>query len=141
MAQIITSVDIEDAARQDIETVAKLGGWDITASAPPLPEDFDQSLPFVYVEKTGGSRLSLVVDNHEITCDVYGKTWAEANETARRLVGIVAALPNLGGDLHANYYAASVIVPEYDFPDTDHPTVPRVRVVMSLTTRADIKDI
>lgn len=131
----LVAIDIEDALRQDLPTAATLGGFSIYAAAPPVPETLGSSLPFVIPERVGGTRDSIVIDTHNVSIDVYAKTWGKAQETANKLVGIVAELPDIDG-LSADYLEADITTLPYNNPDPRHQDVPRVTFAASVICRA-----
>lgn len=80
-------IDIEDALQSAINTYT-----DVTASAPPLPPDYQSSLPFCRVTRIGGSTLTRVSERHSVDFDVYADTWAAATSAADGLVGFIRSL-------------------------------------------------
>lgn len=131
---IIKQVDIEDAIRKDVESVGKANGYTIATCAPPLSADFGKHLPFAYFMQTGGSRKDLVIDNLNITIDVYDKTWAAVRESASVVEAIIASFPYTA-DTSIQYHAVDIAASPYPFIDPDHPTIPRMRFTVSVTVK------
>jgi len=131
---MIRQIDIEDAIRKDVESVGKSNGYKISTCAPPLSADFYKHLPFAYFTQTGGFRKDLIIDNLTITIDVYDKTWASVRESASIVEALIASLPYTP-DTSIQYYTADISAAPYPFIDPDHPTIPRMRFVVSVTVK------
>lgn len=131
---LIHQIDIEDAIRKDVEAVGKSNGYEISTCAPPLSADFGTHLPFAYFMQTGGIRKDLVIDNLNVTIDVYDKTWAAVRESASVVEAIIASFPYTT-ETSIQYYSAEISASPYPFIDPDHPTIPRMRFVVSVTVK------
>ena len=141
MNELVTPIDIE----------AAMAGWlesnGVTASAPPLSQDYADRLPFVLVTRTGGSQRTRVLSTHSIDVDVYAATWAEAQTAANRIAGIVSKAE--AEDLTWNEDGRTLLCPcytsianlPYNNPDPRHPNVPRVTFSATVTTRAFVSEI
>ena len=66
------SIDIADALQ------AWLNDHGHSASAWPLPSDFDRRLPFTRVTALGATRSNVVVDDHRVQLETWAETQAEA---------------------------------------------------------------
>lgn len=111
------------------------------SSAPPLPEGFTASLPWVLFTRVGGDASDRVYTTHDVSVDVYAATWAAAQKAAANAAGFIAALDGRsigyteGSDrIEAPVYVASCQAP-YNNPDPKHPNVPRVTFMANLATR------
>ena len=141
MNELVTPIDIE----------AAMAGWleshGVTASAPPLSQDYADRLPFAVVTRTGGSQRTRVLSTHSIDVDVYAGTWAEAQTAANRIAGIVAKAEaedltwvEDGRTLWCPCYTSMANLP-YNNPDPRHPNVPRVTFSATVTTRAFVSEL
>ena len=141
MNELVRPIDIE----------AAMAGWlesnGVTASAPPLSQDYADRLPFVLITRTGGSQRSRVLSTHSIDVDVYAATWAEAQSAANRIAGIVAKAEaedltwgDGGRTLRCPCYTSVSNLP-YNNPDPRHPNVPRVTFSATVTTRAFVSEL
>ena len=108
-------------------------------SAPPLPEGF--SLPFALFTRTGGDTSDRVYTTHDVSVDVYADTWAQAQQSAAELAGLIADLDGRsigytsnGTRIEAPVYVSACQAP-YNNPDPKHPNVPRVTFMATLATR------
>ena len=136
MSNLIKPVDIEDAMRLDMTAIAVIEDIDgLTIAAPPVPTDLGADLPYVVVERLGGTRDSIVVDTHQVGIDIWANDWAEAQAAANTIVGLVSALPWLTPS-EAEYLDADIIAHPYNNPDPDHPDIPRVSITAQVSTRA-----
>lgn len=129
-------IDIEDALRVDVSTAAALGGFSFSMAAPPTPTDLGASLPYVLVERMGGTRESLVIDEHVVAVDVWDNDWADAHKTANEVLGVMFSLPETEG-LSQDYLDVAVNAFPYDNPDPDHEDIPRVSFTAHVSTRAE----
>lgn len=129
---VITPIDIEDALHDDLDG---LGG--VRVYAPPLPDDFDEHLPAALVMNAGGGRHDMVVDEHDVIVSVYGATWAKATDAARKLAAYAAALP-YDDTTSIRYQDVELNAGVTDDPDPAHPSIPRVRFTITVTTRATV---
>lgn len=122
------TIDIEDAVRSAIASPS------LGASAPPVPPDLGEVLPWVHVTRTGGSEAGPVLDAHLLDLDVYHAAEASAMETAGALCGAVRDLAGreLGG---VPCYRASVTTLPYNNPDPRHPTLARCTLKIQVLTR------
>lgn len=110
-------------------------------SAPPLPEAFSASLPWVLFTRTGGDTSDRVYTTHNVSVDVYADTWAQAQAYAAEMAGLIADLDgrNIGYTsngirIEAPVYVSACQAP-YNNPDPKHPNVPRVTFMATLATR------
>lgn len=108
--------------------LAQLG---FDCSATPLPPDFAERLPFVYITRTGGQTYHVAADLHMLSFDVYAPTWAQAMDAAGNAVEAVRSMRGLytGG---VQFYVPNVNMP-YNNPDPNHADVPRVTFTATLT--------
>lgn len=141
MNELVTPIDIE----------AAMAGWiesnGVTASAPPLSQDYTDRLPFAVVTRTGGSQRTRVLSTHSIDVDVYASTWAGAQTAANRIAAIVAKAEaedltwvEDGRTLSCPCYTSTANLP-YNNPDPRHPNVPRVTFSATVTTRAFVSEL
>jgi len=129
-------LDIEDALRVDVSTAASQGGFSFSIAAPPVPANLGASLPYVLVERLGGTRDEVVIDEHIVAVDVWDKDWADAHSVANDVLGVLSALPDTDGLAH-DYLEVAVNVLPYDNPDPDHQDIPRVSFTAHVSTRAE----
>ena len=123
--------DVEDLLRLDLTTDA------CPVCGPPVPDDLGSSLPVGMVERDGGTRMSLVMDAHNVTVSVWAATWADAMAEANRLAGAVARLPMTQGTT-TQWRTADITGLPSNAPDPAHPTIPRVQLTAQVTCRATI---
>lgn len=111
-------IDAEDMVQ------ARLNADGLNASAVPLPDDYDERLPFALVTRTGGQTYHTAADMHVVSIDVYAGTWAAATEAASKAVESVRAL---AGRYHdgVQVYRVDCDMP-YTNPDPAHLEVPRM---------------
>ena len=66
---LIKSRDVEAALQQDLEGL--LGtALSLDVIAPPIPDDFPAGgLPLAVVERLGGSRTDILVEEHDVAID------------------------------------------------------------------------
>lgn len=133
-------LDIEDALRIDLGTAAGLGGFSCAFGAPPTPKDLGTTLPYARIERLGGIRNSLVVDEHDVAVDVWADDWASAQEAANKVVGLLCGLPYADDELDHDYMDAYINALPYNNPDPDHPDLPRVSFNATVTARAVLTD-
>lgn len=129
---VITPIDIEDALRVDLD-----GRGGVSVYATPLPDDFDDHLPAAVVMSAGGGRHDMVVDEYDVIVSVYGASWAKATTAARTLAAYAAALP-YDADASMRYLDVELNAGVTDDPDPAHPTIPRVRFTVAVSTRATV---
>ena len=134
MAARFAPVDAEDALRREIERAAAEEGIALHACAQPVPADLGDALPLAVVTRTGGSRLSMAMDSHQVEVDVYAATEAEAMAAAGIAAGIVAALWRDPGQL-VSWREGAIDALPYQNPDPSRPDVPRVTFSASLVCR------
>lgn len=133
MIHRLAPIDIEGAVASVIESVTG-----VTACAPPLPPDFADALPHVLVTRTGGNNRQRVVDTHTVSIDVRADTWEQAMEAADGIAAFLRVMHDGSTLYDVPVYSASVGIP-YTNSDPAHPTVPRVSISATITTRsADI---
>ena len=126
---------------QYIDIEAALAEWIAGASAPPLPADFAENLPWVLFTRTGGAIDSRVLSTHNVSVDVYAATWAAAQQHAAEVASWITA--SEGFDLYYTQGESQIEVPvysahcqaPYNNPDPKHPNVPRVTFLATLATR------
>lgn len=106
-----------------------------SASAPPLPADFDGSLPHVHVVRTGGYEHGPVQDAHQVDFDVYAEDDAAAMVAASALCGWVRALAGKSLD-GAPVYSAGVTTLPYGNHDPRRADLSRATFKAQLITRA-----
>ena len=135
--QTIIPVDIEDALRIDLKRAADLGGFSFGISAPPIPADLGNTLPYVVVERIGGMRESLVVDTHDIGIDVWADEWGEATLAANKVLGLLCGLP-YSDDPQVEYLGVEINALPYNNPDPNHQDIPRVSFTAHVKARAEI---
>lgn len=121
--------DVEDLLRLDLTTDG------CPVCSPPVPGDLGAVLPLAMVERDGGQRMSLVMDQHAVTVSVWAETWAAAMAEADRLAGAVARLP-MTPDTTTQWRTADITGLPANAPDPAHPTIPRVQLTASVTCRA-----
>lgn len=124
-------VDAEDLLRIDLSTDG------VPVCAPPVPDDLGAALPLAMVRRDGGSRMNLVMDQHNVTVSVWADTWADAMANANRLAGAVVRLPMAEG-ASTQWRTADITGLPSIAPDPAHPTIPRVQFTASVTCRATI---
>ena len=124
-------VDVEELLRLDLSTEG------CPVSAPPVPGDLGDALPRAVVQRDGGTRMSLVMDSHDVTVYVWAATWAEAMREADRIAGAVARLPMTEGAT-TQWRTADVTALPFAAPDPAHPTIPRAQLTATVTCRATI---
>lgn len=122
-------VDVEELLSADLSTGA------CRVTAPPAPDELGGDLPLAVVERDGGTRINLVVDQHDVTVSVWAATWAGAMSAANALAGRVAALPMSPG-ASTQWRAADITGLPSNAPDPAHPTIPRVQFTASVACRA-----
>lgn len=122
-------MDVEDLLRLDLTTDG------CPVCSPPVPGDLGSTLPVAMVERDGGQRMSLVMDQHAVTVSVWAETWAAAMAEADRLAGAVARLPMTPGTT-TQWRTADITGLPTNAPDPAHPTIPRVQLTASVTCRA-----
>lgn len=122
----LTTIDIEDAL------AAYLSGYGINAQA--MPFDPSIGLPNVCITRVGGQNEDIVIDTHSVHFDVRAATWVEANCAANSLVWYLRSLPEneFSG---VPIYGADVSLP-YSNPDPSNPTLSRVTVTATISTRS-----
>lgn len=136
--QYLRPIDIEDALRLDLTTAAQLGGFSCAFGAPPTPKDLGATLPYARIERIGGTRNSLVVDEHYVAVDVWAADWAQAQQAANEVLGLLCALPYSDGLAH-DYMGVDINALPYNNPDPDHQDVPRVSFTARVVARAELQ--
>lgn len=124
-------VDVEELLRLDLTTD------ECPVCAPPVPDDLGAVLPIAMVERDGGTRMSLVMDAHDVTVSVWAETWAEAMAAANAIAGAIARLPMTDGTT-TQWRTADLTGLPSNAPDPAHPTIPRVQLTAQVTCRATI---
>lgn len=122
-------LDAEDLLRADLNTD------ECPVFAPPVPDSLGSTLPTAMVERDGGQRMNLVMDEHAVTVSVWASTWADAMREADRLAGAVARLPMTQGTT-TQWRTADVTGLPSAAPDPAHPMIPRAQFTASVTCRA-----
>lgn len=122
------SIDVADAMQ------AYLNDCGYDASAWPLPDDFDERLPFTRVTALGGSRRRRVLDTFRLQLETWASTPAEAMAEALRVEALVCDLEGatLGG---VTCYAADVVTKPHDARDPYHPDLANVEALAQITVR------
>jgi len=135
MPNFLKSRDVEYALQQDLASI--LTSYDVIA--PPLPDDFpDDGLPLVVVERLGGSRTDLVVEEHDVSFDVYADRWASAVDAANTTLAVVTALADMPEQASGvDWHDAQINALPYSNPDPDHEDVPRVTFSAVVTCRPE----
>ena len=122
------SIDIADAIQAELNRMGH------SASAIPLPGDFEEQLPFTRVEVVGGVRTSLVLDKFNVHFDTWAKTHAaataEANAVAAQLTEIVGGL--LGG---VQCYSVTIASLPYETADEQNQSLPMASFMAQVTVR------
>lgn len=133
--QGLKTLDVEDAIRQDLGGL--LSGY--TAIASPVPETLGANLPLVVVYRLGGSRTSRVIDEHDLSIDVYAKRWSLAMDAANTAVAALESLadsdPLTSG---VDWLDAYVTTFPYNNPDPDHEDIPRVTFAATVICRPEV---
>lgn len=113
---------------------------DLGVHAPPVPSDLGGALPYCVAERVGGGRADLVVDTHYVAFDVWARTWDGAQAEAADLLARAMALPR---DPHARHGWCAVTADAlpYDNPDPDRPDLARATFQLSITCRAEARDL
>jgi len=122
------SIDIADALQSALNAAGR------AASAVPLPDDFEESLPFTRVEPLGGRRRDLVID----TFNVHFDTWAERpSEAIGEANLVVATLLDMQGGMLGGVQCYSVALGSlpYEAVDADRPGLPMASFMAQVTVR------
>lgn len=144
MMQIVAPVDIEDALRIDLTSIyANLDITGVSFSAPPIEPELGE-IPatgvLVCFKRVGGMRNSLVVDTHAVSIDLYAQSWADAITEGDKLAGVLSQLP-YQQSTSIQYHSVSIATMPYALPDTSNPVMARVRMLVDVIVKPDIKDI
>lgn len=123
-------VDVEDALRRDLSAAC---GADVFA--PPVPPDLARRAPCAMVARDGGTRMSLVMDSHDVTVSAWAGTWADAMRLANALAGAFSRLPDMEGS-SVQWRTAQVTALPFNAPDPAHLDLPRVQFTGYATCRA-----
>lgn len=119
-------IDIEDGLQKAIN----LEG--INAGCIPLRGDFENHLPYVLIQRVGGSSKG-IIDTHALSVDSYAKTWKQAMNTAASTIKIIRGLQ---GKIVEQSQCYTVHVSNaYNNPDPKNTEVPRVTFSAQITTR------
>ena len=122
------SIDVADAIQ------AALNEAGHSASAIPLPGDFEGRLPFTRVEVVGGTRSQLVLDQANVHLDTWADTHAgavrESSAVAAELAGMAGS--TLGG---SQLYSVTLASLPYEAADADHPSLPMASFMAQVTVR------
>lgn len=122
------SIDVADALQEALNTAGH------NASATPLPEDFEDRLPFSRVESLGGQRTQLVIDTFNIHIDTWAETPAEAIAEANRVAAELTELE--GGRLDGSQvYSVALGSLPYEAEDPDHPSLPMASLMAQVAVR------
>ncbi len=135
MPQVLKSRDVEGALQQDLAAI--LAAYDVIA--PPLPDDFpDDGLPLVVVERLGGSRADLVIEEHDVSFDVYSDRWASAVDAANTVVAVMTALADMPEQASGvDWLNVQINTLPYNNPDPRHADIPRVTFRAVVTCRPE----
>jgi|GEM_PF-2518474 len=134
----LAPLDVEEALRVDVATMAAAHGIALSTCAPPVPETLGDTLPMVMFSRVGGFRTSVVVDRHDMSIDVWagsGDDYATAMAAANQACALCAGLPEASGLAHP-WHRVSIMTLPYANPDDRHPTIPRVTFMAHFITRA-----
>lgn len=127
-----------DFAWKVAQALEELTGW--SCCAAPIPEDIGSELPFVVVTALGGLRHDLVVDDGDLSIDVYADTPGAANRHARRCQAAFAALE--GHDAAGVHWkVCNVQTAAYNNPDPRHPTLKRATFRGVAVARAQLIEL
>ena len=122
------SIDVADALQEALNTAGH------NASATPLPEDFEDRLPFSRVESLGGQRTQLVIDTFNIHIDTWAETPAEAIAEANRVAAELTELE--GGRLDGSQvYSVALGSLPYEAEDPNHPSLPMASFMAQVAVR------
>ena len=122
------SIDVADALQEALNTAGH------NASATPLPEDFEDRLPFSRVESLGGQRTQLVIDTFNIHIDTWAETPAEAIAEANRVAAELTELE--GGRLDGSQvYSVALGSLPYEAEDPNHPSLPMASFMGQVAVR------
>ena len=122
------SIDIADALQEALNETGH------ESSATPLPEDFEDRLPYTRVEALGGQRTQLVLDTFNIHIDTWAETPAEAIAEANR---VASELTELTGTRVSGSQVYSVTLGSlpYEAEDPDHPSLPMASFMAQVAVR------
>ena len=118
--QAVIPRDAEYALATDLEEF-----WGHPAYATPLPDGYASDLPCALVTMVGGSAPNMVVYEHAVSVDVYAPKWAAADEEARKVAAIVAALPTVEPTSGNQWHVTTLNSVPYPNPDPNNRNVPR----------------
>lgn len=140
---MVYPIDIEDALRIDLTHLYEvLGITDTHFSAAPLPatiSEIPQEYDEVLITHVGGNRNSLVLDTFSVSIDTYSGTWDKAISAANRVASLITNLPYLN-DTVVQYHSVNIATLPYELPDAIDPIWPRVRMLITLVIKADIRE-
>lgn len=138
MRQRIEPIDVENALVTDLTTLAESGGLTFSVLAPPVPSTIAANT--ACVTRTGGGRVSLVIDQPLVSVDVWAETWEKATGLADEACGLVAMLPFAEGTATRwlEPEGGVVVTLPYANPDPLHPTLPRCTFLARLGVRANV---
>lgn len=121
-------IDIEEAL------VNYLTENSLTVCAPPLRDDFKDTLPFVFLQSTGGTIRQMVILESYLSFDIYGENDLTAHDTALKVVELLTALEgNLLADTQVYEVSVSAL-PAYN-SDIDEPLLGRVTTNINISVR------
>ncbi|OXM99878.1 DUF3168 domain-containing protein [Bifidobacterium vansinderenii] len=127
-------IDVEDLLRNDL---LRMLPDDVHVAAPPLPRALAGTLPYVLLTRVGGSRVNIVMDAHRVSIDVYSTSWSAATSLADMVGGAVAQLSNAPQRV-GDWRGSNIITLPYANPDPDHPTIPRMTLLVELMHRSNV---
>lgn len=126
--------DVEDAIRQDLGAILT----DYTVIAPPIPDSLGNSLPLLVVYRLGGGRDDIVVEEHDISIDVYASRWSTAQDAANVAVAVLLGLADsveLASGV--DWLDTDINALPYNNPDPRHEDIPRVTFSAMVTCRPE----
>jgi len=115
--------------------------WGHDAYPTPLPDGYASALPCALVTSVGGSHPNMVVYEHALSVDVYGATWADADEQSRTVAAIVAALPTVSPTSGNQWHVATINAMPYPNPDPNNRNTPRCSMTVLVTLRGSVTTI
>lgn len=117
--QVLETIDVEDALREDL---AELLGPGVDVHASPAPHDLKPQS--VAIRQLGGIGNTPVSSIYDVAIDVWGATAGKALTLARHVAWAVSALPMSKLSSKRDWKTADARVP-YANPDPNRPRMPR----------------
>jgi hypothetical protein len=135
----VKPIDVEDALRIDVKSLATSDEVTLSTCAPPVPGSLEESLPIAMFSRVGGGRQSIVIDQHDVSVDVwagadgdFGSAMDAANETASLVCDLEGRIIN-----GRHWLSAKILTMPYGNPDPKHPTIPRATFSARMTIRGE----